>query len=83
MIKELDDLGISYMEYNNSTQVNAKDTDGVIQTFYPTTGTIVIHASNARSDRRMKVIRDKTLEQFIKGITTPRMIDYYFKDQED
>lgn len=32
--------------YNYGRQINALDLDGVVQSFYPTTGTIVIHRSN-------------------------------------
>lgn len=79
MVKELDDAGIEYVEYNEGRQINAKDLEGTIHTFYPTTGTIVLHASNSRYDNRTYVIRNKTITQFIKGLKVENLTSHYFK----
>ena len=57
---ELTKNGISYKAYNSGVQYNATDLEGVIHTFYPTTGTVILHASNDRNDRRTKTFTDKT-----------------------
>lgn len=81
MIEELEKEGIKYKEYNNGALINALDQEGIIQSFYPTTGTIVLHASNDKKDHRTKVIRNKTIEQFIKGIKVKNLTKYYFKGE--
>lgn len=78
-MKELEEAGIEHIEYNAGKQINAKDLDGITHSFYPTTGTIVLHASNDKYDNRTKVFRDKTIEDFIKGMKFPNLTKYYFK----
>lgn len=79
MVKELEEAGIEYKEYNNGRQINAKDMEGVIHSFYPTTGTIVLHASNKFGDNRTLTIHDKTIEQFVRGLKHKDLTKYYFK----
>lgn len=75
---ELEEAGIEYVVYNSGKQINAKDLEGVIHSFYPTTGTIVLHASNDKYDHRTKVFKDKTVQDFIKGLTFPNLTKHYF-----
>lgn len=82
MIKEFEDAGIEYVEYNNGAQINAKDLEGIIHTFYPSTGTIVLHASNSKYDNRTKVIRDKKMEDFIRGLQYKNLTQFYFKEDK-
>lgn len=79
---ELTKNGISYKAYNSGVQFNATDLEGVIHTFYPTTGTVILHASNDRNDRRTKTFTDKTLEDFIKGMKFKNLVEHYFKEVE-
>lgn len=67
-IRQLESSGIEFKTYNNGIQINAHDIDGIIHTFYPTTGTVVIHASNDRKNRRTKSFSDQSIEKFIKGM---------------
>lgn len=79
MVEELEKAGIEYREYKNG-QINAKDLEGVIHTFYSTTGTVVLHAGNDKYENRTKVFRDKTIEQFAKALKFKNLVEYYFKE---
>lgn len=72
-------LGFYCKSYNNGVQLNVMDKAGVIQTFYPTTGTIVLHASNERADRRIKSIKNSSVEYFVELISNPEAIQDFFK----
>lgn len=74
--------GIEYKAYNGGVQYNAADLDGVIHTFYPTTGTVILHASNARNDKRVKTFSDRTLKDFIKGMKFKNLTQHYFKEDK-
>lgn len=74
-----ENLGFVCKEYNNGVQLNVTDKAGVIQTFYPTTGTIVLHASNERADRRMKSIRNSNVEYFVELINNPEIIQGFLR----
>lgn len=74
--------GIEYKAYNGGVQFNATDLNGVIHTFYPTTGTVILHASNERSDRRIKSFPNKTLADFIKGMKFKNLTQHYFKEDK-
>jgi hypothetical protein len=63
--------------YNFGKQVNVADRDGIIQSFYPTTGTILLHSSNERGNKA-KSIRDETFETFLDFISNPIRIKQLF-----
>ena len=79
---ELMKNGISYKAYNSGVQYNAEDLEGIIHTFYPTTGTVILHASNNRNDRRVKTFREQTLAQFIRGMKFKNLTQHYFKEDK-
>ena len=62
--------------YNFGKQVNVADRSGIIQSFYPTTGTILLH-SNER-ENKSKSIRNETFETFIDFINNPQRIKQLF-----
>lgn len=75
----LDENNFCYKVYNRGVQFNIKDIEGVIHSFYPTTGTMLFHASNDRSDRRTKTIREGSLDRFLRMLKNPEQIKNYFK----
>lgn len=79
-VEMLEEEGIEYELFNQDIGINAKDTDGVKQTFYPTTGTVVLHASNDTKDFRTKTFRDKNICTFIKGLKTKNLVGLYFEN---
>lgn len=76
----LENADIWYRAYSRGVQYNAKDLEGVIHSYYPTTGTILLRASNDKKDHRTKTIRNKTIEQFIKGLKFKNLTSFYFKE---
>lgn len=72
-------LGFYCKSYNNGVQLNVTDKAGTIQTFYPTTGTIVLHASNDRNDRRLKSIKNSDVGTFIHLLENPSDIQAFFE----
>lgn len=63
--------------YNFGKQVNVADKDGIIQTFYPTTGTILLHSGNERGNKT-KSIRNESFETFLDFISNPLRIKQLF-----
>lgn len=61
----LEDNEFQYKAYNAGIQFNVVDTEGIIHSFYPTSGTMLFHASNERNDTRTKTIRDGSIDEFI------------------
>ena len=82
LAEKLDAEGLQYKVYNRGIQFNVTDADGVIQTYYPSTGTILFHASNEKSDRRTKVLRDKSIETFLAYVTERGRIQNLFKKEK-
>lgn len=80
--KELKKAGIMYRIYNGGTLINAEDMEGITQSFYPTTGTVVLHASNEITDHRTKVFKYKDIKAFIKGLKTRNLTGLYFKNEK-
>lgn len=75
---ELMKAGIEYRAYNQGRQFNALDLEGTWHTYYQTTGTVVLHASNNITNNRTKSFRNKSLENFIKGMKTKNLTKIYF-----
>lgn len=73
-----EDNEFQYKAYNAGIQFNVTDSDGVIQSFYPTSGTMLFHASNERSDRRVKTIKNGSIEEFMKMLSDTRKIKKLF-----
>lgn len=71
--------GFTCKQYMNGVQLNVTDKSGIIQTFYPTTGTIVLHASNERNDRRLKSIKNSDVGTFIRLLENPSDIQAFFE----
>lgn len=63
--------------YNFGKQINVADKYGIIQTFYPTTGTILLHSGNERGNKT-KSIRNETFETFLDFISNPLRIKQLF-----
>lgn len=81
-VAKLDHAKVEYTLFNNDTGINAKDMEGVKQTFYPTTGTIVLHATDDKNDHRTKTFRDKNIDAFIKGLKTRNLVGLYFGNEK-
>lgn len=73
---KLEDMELEYKAYNRGIQYNVTDADGIIQTYYPSTGTIVFHASN---DRRIKTLKERSLDDFLSFITETGAIKNLFR----
>lgn len=77
----LEDNDFEYAAYNRGVQFNAKDRNGIIHSFYPTTGTCLYHWSNDKADRNLtKTIRKQTLNDFMKMLDRPQAIKALFVD---
>lgn len=74
----LEDNEFQYKVYNRGIQFNVIDSDGIIQSFYPTSGTMLFHASNERSDRRVETIRNGSIEDFMKMLRNTTEIKKLF-----
>ena len=67
--------GFKCRAYNRGTQFNVMDASGVLQTFYPTTGTVVFHLSNEVCDRgKVKTFKHKTIRWFMDHLRNPETI---------
>lgn len=69
---------IEYKVYNNGIQYNAVGTDGAIHSFYPTTGTIVLHAPGKNS-RQNKTFRNASKEKFLYFVKHPEGVRKFLK----
>lgn len=75
----LEDHEFEYSAYNKGVQYNAKDRNGIIHTFYPTTGSIIFHWSNNRADSKLvKTFRDRDLDYFMNMLEQPKEIRNLF-----
>lgn len=79
-VEKLERAGVKYQLFNKDTGINARDMEGIKQTFYPTTGTVVLHAADDRNDHRTKTFRDKDIDTFIKGLKTKNLTGLYFEN---
>lgn len=68
--------------YNQGRQVNASDKNGVIQTFYPTTGTILLRENNSKYHSRTKSLYSRTIEDFIQLLSNPTLIKMMKNERE-
>lgn len=75
-----EDNEFQYKAYNAGIQFNVTDADGVIHSFYPTSGTMLFHASNERSDRRTKTIRGGSIEEFMRMLRHTKQIKNLFTE---
>lgn len=63
---KFDKSGFRCRAYNKGVQFNVPDRSGIIQEFYPTTGTVVFHYSNNKEDRgKTKIFKSKDIEWFM------------------
>lgn len=60
-----------YRVYPETGMINAEDDYGIIQSFYSTTGTIMIHGSNFPEDHRSLKIDESTIDKFIYFLENP------------
>lgn len=71
----LEDNDFEYAAYNRGVQFNAKDRNGIIHSFYPTTGTALYHWSNNKADRTFtKTVRNQSLRDFMNMLDRPQSI---------
>lgn len=63
--------------YNFGKQINLSDKEGIIQTFFPTTGTILLHSRNGKGNKT-KTFRNETIDVFIDFISNPLRIKQIF-----
>lgn len=69
----LEDQRFEYKSYNHGIQFNVKDKNGIIHSFYPTTGTALFHEKNERGGK-VVTIRNLMLEAFLDYIRDPERI---------
>lgn len=74
MAEYLEARGIEYHSYNHGVQFNVVDSAGVIHSFYPTTGTLVLHEGNERNKRKTVTLRNQNMYQLINYILDPEEI---------
>lgn len=79
---KLEDAGFTYRAYNNGIQYNAEDTSGIIHSYYPTTGTVLLHEGNDWSKRKIKKFKKVPLEEFMNLLNNPEEIKNYFKKEK-
>lgn len=78
VLDALTDAGFACQSYNRGKQINTEDWGGIIHSFYPSTGTIVLHASNSFSTTGTKVIRGENLDTFMDYLSSPERIRQLF-----
>ena len=76
---KLEDAGFTYKAYNQGIQFNADDRSGVIHSYYPTTGTILLHEGNGWTKKATKKFYEATLAEFMDLLENPEKIKNYFK----
>lgn len=74
----LEEHDIKYSIYNYGIQYNAVSLDGAVHSFYPTTGTIVLHPSDPKK-RQNRTFRNRTKEDFLYFLQHPEIVQQYFK----
>lgn len=68
---KLIDAGFKVEMHNNGKQLNVRDKNGIMQSFY-TSGTIVIHDS----DNNIYSAYNKTIEDFINILSFPETLNW-------
>ena len=57
---------LKYVTYPQTKLINAEDYNGIIQSYYASTGTAIFRDSNNKYKQRRVTVRDMPCEQFIK-----------------
>ena len=70
--------GIVCNIHNNGLQFNALDSDGDVQTYYPSRGTIVLH-----KDGQIRSLREETLDEFISLLHDPSLIEARIREETE
>jgi len=70
--------GIEYKAYNSGVQYNTSDKNGVIHSFYPTTGTMLFHQGNDRRSKATRSVRGGNVFDFIDYLTNVEKIQHLF-----
>ena len=80
--ERLEDAHLEYASYGNGVQFNVKDTNGIIHSFYPSTGTMLFHRGNGIKYRKeIAVIRGGNLKRFMKLMRKPDEIQKLIDNQ--
>lgn len=70
--ERLEDSHLEYASYGHGIQFNVKDMNGIIHSFYPSTGTMLFHRGNGIKYRKeIAVIRGGNLKRFMKLMRKP------------
>jgi hypothetical protein len=71
----LEDTGLKYKVYNNGVLYNVTDDDGNVHSFYPTTGTIMLHDK----DRRGFAVKlcNHSLYEFTDIVTNQKRVNQF------
>lgn len=75
----LEENELEHKAYNAGIQFNAKDVNGVIHSFYPTSGTMLFHASNNRNDKRTITVKNGSIKVFMWMLKNTNEIKILFK----
>jgi hypothetical protein len=57
---------LKYVTYPQTKLINAEDYNGIIQSYYASTGTAIFRDSNNKYKQRRVTVREMPCEQFIK-----------------
>jgi hypothetical protein len=69
--------------YNHGKQINVSDKNGIIQTYYPTTGTVLLRQNNSRYNNKTKSLYNKTIEEFIQLLNNPTLAKMLKNEREE
>lgn len=79
----LEDNEFEYKVYNRGVQYNAKDINGITHSFWPTTGTIMLHRSNDKKDKARTVLKRKDIDCFMELLNNPTKIQQLVEGIQD
>lgn len=75
---------LKYVTYPQTKLINAEDFNGIIQSYYASTGTAVFRDSNNKFKQRRVTVREMPCERFIElCINGGDIYEIYFMNEEE
>lgn len=65
IVEKVRKSGLQFKDYPNTYQINVTDTDGVIQSYYASTGTAVFRDGNSKYTAQRHTEKGMKLERFL------------------
>ena len=65
-LEKFRDSGLKYTTYPQTKLINAEDYNGIIQSYYASTGTAVFRDSNNKYTQRRVTVREMPCDEFIR-----------------